>query len=76
MYSKAKQEKDFIKELLEEDPDLLYLTDVGVLLGDYMRATTMLNNNELDPASKMRNYAICLVTTVGKRYDELASVSQ
>jgi hypothetical protein len=65
------EEKLLIKEVLEEEPELMYLTDIGVLLSDYMKAATMLNDNELDPASKYRTYAICLVKTIGRRYNNL-----
>lgn len=76
MNKKDSKERLFLRELLEEDPDLLYFTEIGIILGDYMRAATMSSQNELDPASKFTAFSLCLISTIGDRYDKLDQYPQ
>lgn len=72
MVTKTKKEKTLMSELLEENPELVYLTDIGVLLDDYIKAAAMLS----DPSCSTKSWALCLVHTMSKRYDESSKYLQ
>lgn len=76
MDKKVSKEKEILRELLDEDPDLMYLTEIGIVLGDYMTAATMSNQNQLDPSSKYTTFSLCLIKAISNRYDKLTSVLQ
>ena len=71
----ATVQNDLLNELIKERPNIATLTQLGIILQDYINAQILLDENENDPYSNAlyTNYATCLFFTVADRAREMMS---
>ena len=64
---------DLLNELIKERPNITYLTELGIILQDYITAEVLMLENESDPfnSTLYTNYAMCLFFTVAERMTKI-----
>jgi len=63
------KQNEMLKELTEQNPKLMYLTDIGIILQDYISAKIMCVENAKNPIYE--SFTVCLFFVVADRYKEL-----
>lgn len=78
MEEDVSEQNQLLNELIKERPDITHLTEIGIILQDYINAKILLDENENDPFSNAlyTNYATCLFFTVADRTREMISFTQ
>jgi leucyl aminopeptidase (aminopeptidase T) len=78
MEEDVEKQTELLNELIKERPEITYLTEIGIILQDYISAKILLDENENDPFSNAlyTNYATCLFFTVADRTREMMSFIQ
>ena len=66
-------QNQLLNELIKERPDITYLTELGIILQDYITAEVLMLENESDPfnSTLYTNYAMCLFFTVAERMTKI-----
>ena len=78
MEEDVEKQTELLNELIKERPEITHLTEIGIILQDYISAKILLDENENDPFSNAlyTNYATCLFFTVADRTREMMSLIQ
>ena len=71
-------QNQLLNELIKERPDITYLTELGIILQDYITAEVLLKENSNDPFNNTlyTNYAMCLFFTVADRLKAMTTYMQ
>ena len=67
---------DLLNELIKERPNITYLTELGIVLQDYISAEILFLENQGGGDTLYTNYAMCLFFTVAERMKKITDFVQ